>query len=85
MKSLRLLGRSVTLACTLASTLVLTTAGVAVAQVTGDNSTIPENPPRNWSDLFLGKPIMAVAILLAVVVVVAYVAKMIRMRYPRSS
>ncbi len=81
MKTLRLLGRSFTLACTL----LITTAGVGLAQVTGDNSTIPENPPKNWSDLYLGKPIMAVAVLLTVVVVVVYAAKMIRMRYPRSS
>lgn len=81
MKLLRVLGRSVVLACVL----LLTTASVAVAQVSGDNSAIPENPPKNWSDLYLGKPIMAVAILLTIAVVVVYAVKMIRMRYPRSS
>ncbi len=55
------------------------------AQFDGADAQIPENAPKNWSIQFLAWPLLTISVITLVVIVVYYMVKMIRLRYPAQS
>ncbi len=53
-----------------------------LAQFSGDDAEIPENPPTNWTTGWLGWPLLALGFVVAFGVIAYYAIKMVRLRYP---
>ncbi|MCE7885168.1 MAG: hypothetical protein DYH08_15150 [Actinobacteria bacterium ATB1] len=56
-----------------------------LAQVQRPESEIPENAPKNWSIQFVAEPLLILTLVVVAVCIVAYVWRMVRLRYPRPS